>query len=171
MLSLLLVLFLSQFLILLLFRWLIHSRLLLLLPSGFKGGVGVKVSQQAEVIVEDCIMHSHDGVGVLFDEYDDLGERYDNCARVRIANSVLKQCGVATFSSRGNTSGAVLRARQLHVHGANLWANADRPGCLELVDNEVLNLTVAPGRPARDSKLAGVCLSVARGRVRTGRDC
>ena len=34
-----------------------------------KGGVGVKVSQEAEVVLEDCIMHSHDGVGVLFDQY------------------------------------------------------------------------------------------------------
>ena len=35
----------------------------------YKGGVGVKVSQEAEAVLEDCLLHSHDGPFVSFALY------------------------------------------------------------------------------------------------------
>jgi hypothetical protein len=111
----------------------------------FKGGVGVKLSQQAEVVLEDSIMHSHDGVGVIFEQFDDLGERYNNSARMRISNSVIKQCGISTFSSRGNTSAALLRVKHSKMYGTEMWANEDRPGQLDLQDNQHFAAAQPPG--------------------------
>jgi len=111
----------------------------------YKGGVAIKVSQEAEVVLEDCILHSHEGVAIMFDEFDDLGERYDNSARVRIANTAIKQCGVAAFSSRGDTSGALLRVRHSSTYGPDLWANHHRPGLLEFEDNAHINVSHAAG--------------------------
>jgi hypothetical protein len=98
----------------------------------YRGGAAIKVCQGAEVVVEDSIFHSHAGVALLFDEFDDLGEAYHNAARVRIANCALKQCGVAVFSVRGDARLALLRFRNCNVFGTNVWANDDRPGSLEV---------------------------------------
>eukprot|EP00960_Hanusia_phi_P039855 754086-Hanusia_phi.AAC.8 len=64
-------------------------------------GGALKLSDSAEAVVEDCIFHSHDGVAFLWDEFTDAGPRTPNSAKLRLSNSVIKQCGVATFSVRG----------------------------------------------------------------------
>jgi len=55
------------------------------------GGTGVRVSACAQVVLEDCHLHSHSGVAVQFDEFNERGMRCRNEARVLLSNCVLKQ--------------------------------------------------------------------------------
>ncbi|KAJ1492821.1 hypothetical protein T484DRAFT_1930312, partial [Baffinella frigidus] len=105
------------------------------------GGTGVRVSDRAQVIIEDCHLHSHEGVAVQWDEFDEEGSRCVNNARVLIVNSVLKQAGVAIFSARGHTDGAQLRLSHSTLYapppesgepGPDSWANGQRPGDLAM---------------------------------------
>ncbi|EKX32449.1 hypothetical protein GUITHDRAFT_121379 [Guillardia theta CCMP2712] len=62
-------------------------------------GSALKLSDSAEVVAEDCVFHSHDGVAFLWDEFTDAGPRTPNSGRLRLSNCVIKQCDLQELTS------------------------------------------------------------------------